>query len=66
MVRAVLLRLVTAERTRAIVSLDELGSMSPRPGDIERLVEHLVHARLLVVQAGPAEQARPWSSCTNH
>jgi hypothetical protein len=56
--RAVLMRLVTAERTRAIVSLDELDELSHKPGEIMRLVEHLVHARLLVVQAGPAEQGK--------
>jgi eukaryotic-like serine/threonine-protein kinase len=56
--RAVLLRLITPERTRAIVSLDELGELSHKPGEIMRLVEHLVHARLLVVQAGPAEQGK--------
>jgi eukaryotic-like serine/threonine-protein kinase len=53
--RAVLLRLVTPERTRAIVSMDELGELSQRPDEIMRLVEHLVHARLLVVQSGMAD-----------
>jgi eukaryotic-like serine/threonine-protein kinase len=53
--RAVLLRLVTPERTRAIVSLDELGDLSNSPDEVMQLVEHLVRARLLVVQSGQAE-----------
>jgi hypothetical protein len=53
--RAVLLRLVTPERTRAIVSLDELGDLSHSPDEVMQLVEHLVRARLLVVQSGHAE-----------
>jgi eukaryotic-like serine/threonine-protein kinase len=60
--RAVLMRLVTPERTRAIVSLDELGELSQRPDEVMRLVEHLVHARLLVVQSGPVEQGESGKS----
>ncbi len=48
--RQVCLRLITPERTRAIVSLAELQEMSPQPGDVQRLVDHLVTARLLVSQ----------------
>ncbi|HUQ02118.1 MAG TPA: protein kinase [Kofleriaceae bacterium] len=48
--RAVCLRLITPERTRAIVSLAELQELSPQPGDVQRLVDHLVAARLLVSQ----------------
>ncbi len=50
--RAVFLRLVTPERTRAIVSLDELRELAKDPGEIQRLVDSLVQARLLVVQTG--------------
>ncbi|MBS1123801.1 MAG: Serine/threonine-protein kinase [Deltaproteobacteria bacterium] len=50
LIRAVLLRLVTAERTRAIVPLAELRELSREVGEVERLVEQLVDARLLVVQ----------------
>ncbi len=48
--RQVCLRLITPERTRAIVSLAELQELSPTSGDVQRLVDHLVTARLLVSQ----------------
>ena len=48
--RSVCLRLITPERTRAIVSLAELQELSPQPGDVQRLVDHLTQARLLVSQ----------------
>ena len=47
-VRAIFQRLVTPERTRAIVDISELREISP---DVDRLVAHLVSARLLVVQS---------------
>ncbi|HSP81272.1 MAG TPA: serine/threonine-protein kinase, partial [Myxococcaceae bacterium] len=50
--RAVFLRLVTPERTRAIVSVDELHELSRGGAEIQRLVAQLVQARLLVVQTG--------------
>jgi serine/threonine protein kinase len=50
LVRAVLLRLVTAERTRAIVPIAELLELSREAGEIRRLVDQMVDARLLVVQ----------------
>jgi hypothetical protein len=46
--RDLFLRLVTPERTRAIVSTDELHELGGR--DVERLLEHLVQARLVVIQ----------------
>ncbi|MCG8419774.1 MAG: protein kinase [Proteobacteria bacterium] len=49
-VRVLLLRLVTPERTRALVPLGELEELSRQPGELRRLADHLVHARLLVVQ----------------
>jgi len=49
--RAVFLRLITPERTRAIVSLAELAELSPAGGEIQRLVDRLVSARLLVVSS---------------
>jgi serine/threonine protein kinase len=52
LVRAVFLRLVTPERTRAIVSMGELRELSKDSGEIQRLIDHLVQARLLVVQTG--------------
>ncbi|MBK7863594.1 MAG: protein kinase [Archangiaceae bacterium] len=52
LVRAILLRLVTPERTRAIVSLDELRELQKDSGEVQRLVDDLVQARLLVVSTG--------------
>ncbi len=52
LVRAVFLRLVTPERTRAIVSMGELRELAKDSGEIQRLIDHLVQARLLVVQTG--------------
>ncbi|HEX2690236.1 MAG TPA: protein kinase, partial [Kofleriaceae bacterium] len=51
LVRAIFERLVTPERTRAVVSLGELRELHGDPDDIERLVYRLVDARLLVVEA---------------
>jgi serine/threonine protein kinase len=50
LVRAILLRLVTPERTRAIVPLAELRDLSREVGEVQRLVDQMVDARLLVVQ----------------
>jgi hypothetical protein len=50
--RAVLLRLVTPERTRAIVSLEELRRLSRDKGELGQIINQLVQARLLVVQTG--------------
>ena len=51
LVRAIFERLVTPERTRAVVSLGELRELPGAPDDIERLIHRLVDARLLVVEA---------------
>ncbi|XXT18551.1 protein kinase [Sorangium sp. So ce429] len=58
--RAVLLRLVTPERTRAVVSLDELKELAHGgegdaggAGDaIAQVVQHLAGARLLLIETG--------------
>jgi len=50
LVRAILLRLVTPERTRAIVPMSELLELSREVGEVQRLVDEMVNARLLVVQ----------------
>jgi hypothetical protein len=50
LVRAILLRLVTPERTRAIVPMAELRELSREVGQVQRLVDQMVDARLLVVQ----------------
>ena len=49
--RAVLLRLVTSDGTRAIVDVAELTGLAPDPGEVRAVVDQLVQARLLVVQA---------------
>jgi serine/threonine protein kinase len=50
LIRALMLRLVTAERTRAIVPIDELRELSREVGEIQRLIDQMVDARLLTVQ----------------
>ncbi len=50
LIRAVLLRLVTPERTRAIVPMAELRELSREVGEVQALVDQMVDARLLVVQ----------------
>jgi len=50
--RTAFLRLVTPERTRAIVSLEELRELTRDTGELQRVVDLLVQARLLVVQTG--------------
>jgi hypothetical protein len=50
LIRAVLLRLVSPERTRAIVPIDELKELSREVGEVQSLIDQMVDARLLVVQ----------------
>ncbi len=50
--RQVFLRLVTPDRTRALVGLDELNELHADPADLQTLVHELVQARLLTVQQG--------------
>jgi serine/threonine protein kinase len=50
LIRAIMLRLVTPERTRAIVPMTELRELSREVGEVQRLVDQMVDARLLVVQ----------------
>jgi serine/threonine protein kinase len=50
--RALFLRLVTPERTRAIISTEELHELSRDTAQLQRLTDLLVQARLLVVQTG--------------
>jgi eukaryotic-like serine/threonine-protein kinase len=52
LVRAMLMRLVSPERTRAIVPMDDLRELSPDADEVQRLMQHLVQARLLVIQVG--------------
>jgi WD40 repeat protein len=58
-VRAVLLRLVTAERTRAIVPMSELTEQFGSTGaHIEGVVERLVDARLLSIDMGDGREQK--------
>ncbi|WP_437661229.1 nSTAND1 domain-containing NTPase [Sorangium sp. So ce1182] len=50
--RAVLERLVTPERTRAVASLGELCELPGDPGEIERVVGLLADGRLLAIETG--------------
>ncbi len=52
LVKSIFMRLVTPERTRAIVGVDELRELAGNPAEIQGLVDELVQARLLVVQTG--------------
>jgi hypothetical protein len=51
LVRAIFERLVTPERTRDVVGLDELRELPGNPDDTERLIYRLVDERLLVLEA---------------
>ncbi|UQA55368.1 WD40 repeat domain-containing serine/threonine protein kinase [Polyangium aurulentum] len=48
--RAILLRLVTPERTRALATLGELRGLSSLPAEVDPVLERLVDARLLTVE----------------
>ncbi|MDI3290305.1 protein kinase [Polyangium sp. 15x6] len=48
--RAVFLRLVTPQRTRAVVSLEELYALSEDGRAVEQVVHHLADARLLLIE----------------
>jgi serine/threonine protein kinase len=48
--RTLFLRLITPERTRAIVSIDELRELVQDAAGVQRIIDQLVQARLLVVQ----------------
>ncbi|WP_437615784.1 nSTAND1 domain-containing NTPase [Sorangium sp. So ce834] len=50
--RAVLERLVTPERTRAVASLGELCELPGDPGEIERVVGQLADGRLVAIEKG--------------
>jgi serine/threonine protein kinase/tetratricopeptide (TPR) repeat protein len=50
--RAVLERLVTPERTRALVSMTELRAMHRDPEAVDDVVQHLAAMRLLVIERG--------------
>jgi len=55
LVRALFLRLITPERTRAIVPVAELNELSSDPVELHRVVDRLVRSRLLVGQTAVSE-----------
>lgn len=55
--RRIFLRLVTPERTRAVVGIDELRTLSDENQIIETVIEHLANARLLLTETGEQEGA---------
>jgi serine/threonine protein kinase len=56
LVRSIFLRLVTPERTRAIVSVDDMRELG-NPREVQTLVDTLVQARLLTVTTGDGGSA---------
>ena len=52
LVRAVLERLVTPERTRALVSATELRALRRDPALVDDIVQHLAAMRLVVIERG--------------
>ncbi|HRI63269.1 MAG TPA: protein kinase [Polyangium sp.] len=52
MARTILMRLVTPERTRAVVRLDELGATSDDVSMVEQVVQLLADARLVSIDTG--------------
>lgn len=55
--RAIFLRLVTPQRTRAIVSTNELLELSNQDPEIMSVVQHLSNARLLLLDVGESESS---------
>ncbi|HWO23476.1 MAG TPA: protein kinase [Kofleriaceae bacterium] len=55
LVRSLFLRLITPERTRAIVPVAELYELSPDHAELHRVVDRLVRSRLLVGQTTASE-----------
>ena len=57
LVRAIFLQLVTPERTRALTSVQELRELWHEPETVQRLVDHLVDSRLLVMNTDKEQQS---------
>ncbi len=51
LLRAIMLRLVTADATRAVIEKDELLSIGDSRADVERILDQLAHGRLVQVHA---------------
>jgi len=61
--RAVLLRLCTPERTRAVVSLSDLHALAADRGAVEQVVHRLSDARLVLVEAGGEREGTTVELC---
>jgi Protein kinase domain/WD domain, G-beta repeat len=61
--RAVLLRLCTPERTRAVVSLSDLRGLAADGGMVEQVIHRLSDARLVVVEVGGEREGTTVELC---
>jgi WD40 repeat protein len=61
--RAVLLRLCTPERTRAVVSLSDLRGLAAEAGAVEQVIHRLSDARLVLVEAGGEREGTTVELC---
>jgi len=57
LLRAIMMRLVTPEGTRAVVDQKELFGLSPDAGEVERILDQLVRARLIHLHTDPTQGA---------
>jgi hypothetical protein len=55
LLRAIMTRLVTAEGTRAVVDHSELVELSPDRAEVERILDQLVRARLILMHTDQTE-----------
>jgi len=61
--RAVVLRLCTPERTRAVVSLADLEAGAADGGAVEQVIHRLAEARLVVIEAGDERDSTTVELC---
>jgi WD40 repeat protein len=61
--RAVLLRLCTPERTRAVVSLPDLQGLAAESGAVDQVIHRLSDARLVLVEAGGEREGTTVELC---
>ncbi len=57
LLRAIMTRLVTPEGTRAVVDQKELSGLSQEAGEVERILDQLVRARLIHLHTDPTQGA---------
>ena len=55
LLRATMTRLVTPEGTRAVIDQDELLGLSPDRSEVERILDQLVRARLILMHTDPVQ-----------